>query len=134
MAKFGWMIATFVAMYVVATIVGFGTYLLVSPLAMWISVFTLMPMVSAFLVWWYLARMQVDAQAVSRESLLLVGTWIALSFGLDAVVYILIVPGVSHGSPNWRFFMDQSPWIWLSYSALVVAGYAGRWTYLRRLR
>ena len=41
MAKFGLRIATFGAIYVVATVVGFGTHMLISLLSMWISVFTL---------------------------------------------------------------------------------------------
>ncbi|MCU1310123.1 MAG: hypothetical protein JWO20_1248 [Candidatus Angelobacter sp.] len=134
MAKFGWMIATFGVMYAIASLVGFGLFLLINPTTMWIGVFTLMPVVSAALMRWYLAKMQFSRKETLRESLYLVGAWIAFSFGLDAIVYILIVPRVNHTSPNWRFFAEQSPWIWLSYLALVVAGYAARLMYLRSCR
>lgn len=58
MRKAGWIVVTFAAMYLIATIVGFATYLLISPRAMWISVFTLMPIASAALIYGYLCKMQ----------------------------------------------------------------------------
>jgi len=33
--------------------------------------------------------------------------------------------------PNWTFFMDQSPWIWLNYLAIVVLGHLSRFFYLK---
>jgi hypothetical protein len=43
-------------MYTIAPLVGFGTYLWLSPLVVWVAVFTLMPLVSAFLIYCYLRK------------------------------------------------------------------------------
>lgn len=118
-------------MYVIATSVGFATYLLISQRAMWISVFTLMPVVSAVLIYAYLHKMHFPRNRSLRETVHLVLLWISLSFVFDAAIYILIVPPASHTAPNWRFFQDQSPWIWLSYAVLLVSAFVGRWMYLR---
>ncbi|MGC1462806.1 MAG: hypothetical protein WA802_11425 [Terracidiphilus sp.] len=120
MAKCTWIVGTFAAMYLIATIVGFATYLLISPLIMWIFVFTLMPVVSALLIYWYLLKMRISRQASLKETFYLVLTWIGLSFGFDAATYIFIIPTVSHTSPDWTFFRDQSQGIWLSYAVLLV--------------
>jgi hypothetical protein len=133
MRKVSWIFGTFATMYFVATIVGFATYLLLSPTAMWISVFTLMPVVSAVLMYVYLRKMQFDRKASLVESWRLLLVWIGLSFSLDALTYILVIPSVNHTTPNWTFFRDQSPWIWLSYAVLLISMYAGRWAYLRDL-
>ena len=133
MVKCVWIVATFAAMYFVATIAGFATYLLISPVAMWICVFTLMQVVSALLMYWYLVKMRISRQASLIETFYLVLAWIGLSFGLDAVTSIFIIPAVSHAAPNWTFFRDQSPWIWLSYAVLLVCAYAGHRLHLRRL-
>jgi hypothetical protein len=128
----GWIVGTFLAMYTIATILGFATYLLLSPLAMWISVFTLMPVISALLIYAYLRKMKVSKGASLRESLAITLVWIVLSFGFDAVVYIVIIPFLSHVAPNWTFFQDQSPWIWLSYVVLLLSGLAARQAYGRK--
>lgn len=133
MRKLLWIAGTFATMYFVATIVGFATYLLLSSTAMWISVFTLMPVVSAVLMYGYLRKMQFERKASLVESWRLLLVWIGLSFSLDALTYILIIPSVNHTTPNWTFFRDQSPWIWLSYAVLLISMYAGRWAYLRSL-
>jgi hypothetical protein len=132
LAKMGWIVGTFLAMYTIATILGFATYLLLSPLAMWISVFTLMPVISALLIYAYLRKMKVSKGTSLRESLAITLVWIVLSFGLDAVVYIVIIPFLSHVAPNWTFFQDQSPWIWLSYVVLLLSGLAARQAYGRK--
>jgi len=132
-AKCAWIVGTFAAMYLVATLVGFAAYLLISPVAMWIYVFTLMPVVSALLMSWYLVKMRISRQASLIETVYLALAWIGLSFGLDAATYIFIIPAVSHSAPSWTFFRDQSPWIWLSYAVLIVCAYAGHRLHLRRL-
>lgn len=126
-------VATFAVMYLIATVVGFATYLLISPVAMWISVFTLMPVVSALLIYWYLMKMRTSRQASLIETFYLVLAWIGLSFGLDTVTYIFIIPALGHTARNWTFFRDQSPWIWLSYAVLLASAYAGHILHLRRL-
>jgi len=133
MRKCIWIVGSFAIMYLIATIVGFASYLLINPLAMWISVFTLMPIVSALLMYWYLVRMRISRQASPCKVFYLVLAWIALSFGLDAATYIFIIPSVSHTASNWTFFRDQSPWIWLSYAVLLISAIIGRKLYLRRL-
>jgi hypothetical protein len=128
----GWIVGTFLAMYLIATILGFVTYLLLSPLAMWISVFTVMPVLSALLIYVYFRRIKFSQGASLRESLVVTAAWIVLSFGLDAVVYIVIIPFLSHVAPNWTFFRDQSRWIWLSYVVLLFSGLAVHQAYGRK--
>ncbi|WP_353068281.1 hypothetical protein RBB75_12610 [Tunturibacter empetritectus] len=133
MKRIMWMVGTFAAMYLIATIVGFATYFLLSVRAMWICVFTLMPIVSAGLIYAYLQRLKVSRDATFREASILVAVWIVLSFSLDAITYIVVIPMTSHRALNWTFFLDQSPWIWLSYAVLSLSAYAGRGAYLMRL-
>jgi hypothetical protein len=119
----------FLAMYLIATALGFATYLFLGPLAMWISVFTVMPVVAALLILWYLIQIRCVAQDRLREAMIVVTIWIALSFALDAITYIFIIPSVAHKPRNWTFFVDQSPWIWLSYGVLFFSGAAASWLY-----
>ncbi len=126
-------VGSFAIMYAIATILGFATYVFISPTAMWVSVFTLMPAISAWLIYRYLRRMRFTYEASMAESAKLVGAWICLSFALDALSYIAVIPSLMHTSPNWTFFRDQSPWIWLSYAVLLLSGYTGRRAYLRSL-
>ena len=133
MRKVGWITGTFIAMYVIATCVGFATYFWWSPFAMWVAVFTLMPAVSALLIYGYLRKLSFSAEASLYESLLLTGAWIVLSFCLDAVTYVLIIPHLSHSNPNWTFFRDQSPWIWFSYLVLIFSAVAAQRLYRRNL-
>jgi hypothetical protein len=129
--RVGWMVGTFFVMYLVATIMGFATYLLLTQLVMWISVFTIMPVVSALLIYTYLRKLKISQEASLRESLLVAAAWILLSFGLDSVVYIAIIPFFSHVPPNWTFFRDQSPWIWMSYAILLLSALVARNVYRR---
>jgi hypothetical protein len=121
----------FFAMYIIATAFGFTTYLLIGPLAMWISVFTVMPVVAAFLILWYLIQIRCIAKESLREAMVVVAIWIALSFALDAMTYIFIIPSIAHQPRSWRFFVDQSPWIWLSYGVLLCSGVAANRLYNR---
>jgi len=123
----------FATMYAIATILGFAAYFLLNPTAMWVSVFTLMPAVSAWLIYRYLRKMKFTREASRAECAKLLGVWIGLSFAFDALVYIAVIPSLRHTSPNWTFFRDKSPWIWLSYAVLLVSGFVGRQAYLRSL-
>ena len=134
MRKLAWIVGNFLIMYSVATLVGFGTYLLFSPFVMWVAVFTLMPAVSAFLIYGYLRRFKFSVQASLHESLLLTGVWMLLSFCLDAATYVFIIPHLTHSSPNWTFFRDQSPWIWLSYLVLILSALVARRLYQKSSR
>ena len=131
MRKAGWIVGTFLAMYLIATLVGFGMYSWFSPLMMWVAVFTLMPAVSALLVYGYLRKLSFSNETSLHESFVLSGVWIILSFCLDAATYVLIVPHFSHSNPNWTFFRDQSPWIWLSYIVLIFSAVAAQRLYRR---
>ena len=129
MVRTGWILGTFFTMYLVATVLGFATYLLLSPLAMWIAVFTLMPLVSAALIYLYLRQTDTRPAASLRESLRLMAVWILLSFALDAFTYVAVVPRLHHAAPNYTFFRDQSPWIWLSYPVLMLSALAAHTVY-----
>jgi len=127
-----WNLGAFLIMYLIATCVGFASYLQLGPVAMWICVFTIMPVIAALLTCWFLVKIKCPPDRTLREILGLVVIWIVLSFSLDAITYVLTVPSLSHASANWTFFVDQSPWIWLSYAVLFISGYTGRWLYLRQ--
>lgn len=131
MTRVLWMVGTFLAMYLVATILGFATYLLLTPLFMWICVFTIMPMVSALLIYSYLHKLKISPKTSLRESLLVAITWILLSFGFDFVMYIVLIPFFRKAAPNWAFFCDQSPWIWLSYAVLLLSAFVAQYFYRR---
>lgn len=126
MYKVGRIVGTFLVMYAIATFVGFSTYFLFSPLVMWGAVFTVMPIISALLIYGYLLNLNVSRKASLSESLVLTGIWILLSFSFDAITYIVIVPRFRHSAPNWTFFSDQSPWIWMSYLVLFFSALAAQ--------
>lgn len=125
-----WSAATYLFFvgYVIATAVGFALYL-VSPLAMWISMFTVMPVAFAYLAYRYHKRHAVTSTPV--EIIKLSAYWIVLSFVLDALIYIAVLPIAFGAKPNWTFFMDQSPWIWLAYASLILTVTVG--FYLSRM-
>lgn len=118
--------------YLIATIVGFSTYY-IHVTVMWIAVFTLMPIVFGYLFYTYLRRTGCERSRAFRETNSLILFWIILSFLVDALVYIVVVPLISGNQPNWTFFMDQSPWIWLNYLTMIVIGHISRLFYLKRL-
>lgn len=122
----------FIAGYLVATIVGFATYY-ISPALMWISIFTLMPVIFSYLFYSYLKRTECDRSETFSETNRLAAFWIILSFLVDALVYIIIVPIVYRLKSNWTFFTDQSPWIWLNYLTIIVLGHISRIIYLNQL-
>lgn len=118
--------------YLIATVVGFATYY-IHAVVMWIALFTLMPLVFGYLFYSYLRRTECERSRAVKETNLLIALWIVLSFALDALLYIVIVPLVFRNPPNWTFFLDQSPWIWLNYLTLFVLGNISRFLYSRRL-
>jgi hypothetical protein len=132
MNRMKWNIAAFLIMYAIATALGFASYLLSGPVAMWLIVFTVMPVIAALLICWFLTNIKCLPDRSQLEMLWAIGVWIVLSFSLDAITYILIVPALRHAPANWTFFVNQSPWIWLSYAVLILSGYAGRRLYLAR--
>ena len=99
---------------------------------MWVCVFTVMPVVAALLIRWYLMQIYCSVASSLREAMHLVVVWIAGSFLMDAGTYIFLIPYLTRKPRNWRFFADQSPWIWLSYGVLLGSGFAANWLYVRR--
>lgn len=118
--------------YLIATVVGFSTFY-IHVTVMWVAIFTLMPVVFGYLFYTYLRRSGCERSRSLRETNLLVLLWIILSFLVDALVYIVVVPLVSGQPSNWTFFMDQSPWIWLNYLTIVVLGHVSRFFFLKSL-
>jgi hypothetical protein len=129
MRRFQNVLLFFFAMYGIATVLGFTTFLLISPTAMWIAVFTVMPAVATLLICGYLRWLGCPSGQCRRETAVVVAIWIALSFLLDAATYILVVPAFAHRPRNTTFFIDQSPWIWLSYAVLIGCGFAAERLY-----
>ncbi len=126
-----WAVVLFLGGYLIATIVGFATYF-VSEILMWISMFTAMPIVFSLLAYAYLLKSRCAPSEARGQMTRLILFWIALSFGLDAMTYIGIIPILSGGHANWHFFIDQSPWIWLAYIALAASGAVAWFVFSRR--
>lgn len=123
MKRLLWATTLYFIGYFIATVVGFATFF-ISETVMWLSVFILMPVVFGVLAYSYLEKTRCDSGDARREMFRLIAFWIALSFALDAVTYVGIVPAITGLAPDWHFFQEQSPWIWLSYLVLSLSGYA----------
>jgi hypothetical protein len=123
----------FLTGYLIATIVGFAAYY-ISPELMWILMFTLMPVVFGYLFYLYLYKTDCRKSETSRETTGLAISWIILSFMIDALVYIIIVPLVYNQNSNWTFFIDQTPWIWMNYLTIFILGYISRIFYHKHLK
>ena len=116
--------------YLVATVVGFATFY-IHVAVMWIAIFTLMPLVFGYLFYTYLRRTGCEPSRSLRETNSLILLWVVLSFLVDALVYIAVVPLVFGEPSNWTFFVDQSPWIWLCYLSILGLGHVSRLFYLK---
>jgi hypothetical protein len=121
----------FLLAYLIATVVGFSTYY-IHVAVMWITLFTLMPVVFGYLFYSYLRMTRCERSRSLRETNLLILFWIALSFLADGQVYVVGVPVILGNPSNWTFFLDQSPWIWLNYLTMVILGHISRSVYVRR--
>ena len=119
--------------YLIATIVGFSTYY-IHITVMWITIFTLMPVVFGYLFYIYLRKTKCERSESFKQTNYLILFWIILSFLLDAIVYIIVVPNLFGIPSNWTFFIDQSPWIWLNYLTIIVLGHISRVCYLKSLK
>jgi hypothetical protein len=119
--------------YLIATIVGFSTYY-IHITVMWIATMTLMPVVFGYLFYIYLRRIKCTRSESIKQTNYLILFWIIFSFLLDALVFIIVVPIIFGNPSNWTFFLDQSPWIWLNYFAIIILGYISRFFYLRSLK
>jgi uncharacterized membrane protein len=122
-------IATFVVGYLIATAVGWSTF--TQPTVMWVLTFTLMPLVFAGLAYTYFRGTKPNHGEARREAIRLILFWIILSFVLDGLVFIGVIPLAFGAKPNWTFFVNQSPWIWLCYAALVPIIFGGLYAYER---
>ena len=125
-----WKLATtnFLIGYAIASVVGYVLYL-ISITFMWIGMFTIMPVVFTYLSYLYFRKL-IGAVRV-KEAHKLALYWIGLSFLLDAAIYIALLPASFGVKPNWTFFLDQSPWIWVAYASIVLITLAGFWFYRR---
>jgi hypothetical protein len=119
--------------YLIATIVGFSTYY-IHITVMWIATMTLMPVIFGYLFYIYLRRIKCTRSESIKQTNYLILFWIIFSFLLDALVFIIVVPIIFGNLSNWTFFLDQSPWIWLNYLAIIILGYISRFFYLRSLK
>lgn len=132
MKNWYWATLLFAVGYSGGTIMGFATYY-VGVTVMWVSLILVMPPLFAYLCGVYLTKARCTTQNSKTQMLRLVFYWILLALGLDALTYILVIPALFHANPNWNFFVDQSPWIWISYATLLVSGFAGRHFHDRHL-
>lgn len=131
-----WKVATglFFAGYATATTLGFGLYVL-SPMSMWISMFTAMLIMFGWLAFRYFTF--VGTVTGPAEVTVLTIYWIALSFVLDATLYVVALPLSVGAAANWTFFIDQSPWIWVAYGSfalIIVSAYYRRNQYRAQIR
>lgn len=119
--------------YVVAMIGGFAAYYALSETVMWIFTMTFMPVLFVFLCYrYFLDSHSINGKFVDNELVQLTILWIALSFILDAVIYIFITPLILGFPLNWTFFRDHSPLIWLNYASIPLITSIGKWIYRRK--
>jgi hypothetical protein len=123
-------IATFGIGYAIATAVGWATF--AKPILMWVLTFTLMPLVFAVLAYSYFRGSKPNADEAAGEAIKLTLFWVVISFVMDALVFIVIIPRAFGAQANWTFFIDQSPWIWLCYATLVPIVFSGLYAYRKR--
>lgn len=131
MRSWKWALGLFLLAYAVGTVVGFVAFA-ISATVMWVVMFTLMPAVFTVSFYEYLSRTHCPLAKASTEMARLCLLWVLLSFTLDALIYIGVLPISLSARSNWRFFLDQSPWIWMSYAMLFLLGFLARWIYQRR--
>ena len=120
----------FIYAYLIATIVGFISYH-ISTIFMWIVLFTLMPLVFGYVFYLYLKKSECKITEITKETNSLIIFWIIVSFFMDGIAYIFIIPIIFGYKSNWTFFIDQTPWIWLNYLTLVLIGYTSRYFFIR---
>ena len=120
----------FIYAYLIATIVGFISYH-ISTIFMWIVLFTLMPLVFGYVFYLYLKKTGCKITEITKETNSLIIFWIIVSFFMDGIAYIFIIPIIFGYKSNWTFFIDQTPWIWLNYLTLVLIGYTSRYFFIR---
>ena len=119
--RWGWATGLLAIGYAIGTAAGFATFY-IGIVTMWLTIMLLMPILFAALAVAYLRRLRCPPGRAGVEMAGLIGYWVVLSFLLDALTYVFTLPHVLHIPPNWGFFEDQSPWIWLSYASLCVSG------------
>lgn len=120
----------FVIAYLIATVVGFVSFY-IHIVVMWIVLFSVMPVIFGYFFYLYLKQTECPIQDTFKETNRLVLFWIVVSFLLDAMVYILVVPLILGYKANWTFFIDQSPWIWLNYLSLFIVGHISRYLFIK---
>jgi len=112
-------------------LVGFMAFM-ISETLMWVTIFSIMPVVFPVAFYQYLSRTHCPAARIGVEMMKLCSLWVVFSFGLDGLIYIAVLPLILRARANWSFFLDQTPWIWMSCATLFFLGYLARWLYNRR--
>jgi hypothetical protein len=125
---------SFAVLLLLDIIVGRTEYPLLGQSAMWVNLTTLVAVVGGILVYLNLRQARIDVARSVSFTVALVLSWAGLTLVSDGLIGVVIVPSISNLPPNWGFFQQQSPWIWLYCAALPLAGLGGCWAYLKSLR
>lgn len=119
--------------YSAATLGGVILYYRASDTVMWFFTMSVMPALYLVLAYKYFRKNLADpAPFFDRDLFSLAAYWLLLSYFLDALVYVFLAPWSLGSSPNWTFFRDQSPWIWINYFTLAVIVVVAKWFYSRK--
>ncbi|RPH35327.1 hypothetical protein EHM92_06375 [bacterium] len=121
--------------YLIATIGGVLMYYLVSETVMWLFTMTVMPALFLILAYKYFRKnLRAASPFFDRDLLSLIVCWVALSCIMDAIVYVLLSPLLLGLPPNWTFFSDQSPWIWMNYITIILIVLVAKGFYYEKKR
>jgi membrane protease YdiL (CAAX protease family) len=119
--------------YLAATFGGFALYYIASTTAMWLFTMTVMPALYVVLAYKYFRKNLAEASPFFDPDVLwLITYWVGLSLLMDTLVYVLLAPVSLGSSPNWAFFREQSPWIWINYTTIILIVLVARWFYYRK--
>lgn len=108
---------TFLLGYAIATALGIALYATGSRW-MWLGAFAVMLLVFAALAYRYLQIARPNRAARAPAAAILAPYWVALSFLLNAALYLVVISVAFGARPDWAFFIERSQWIWISYASL----------------
>jgi len=92
----------FLLAYAVGTLVGFMAFM-ISETLMWVTIFTIMPVVFPVAFYQYLSRTHCPAARTGVEMVKLCSLWVVLSFGPDGIIYIAVLPLILRARPTGAF-------------------------------
>jgi hypothetical protein len=127
-------IGSFAVLLLLDIIVGTTEYRFLGKSAMWMNSITLAAVVGGIQVYMILRQARIDAAGSISFTSALVLSWACMTIVSDALIGIVLVPSMHRLPPNWGFFQQQSPWIWLYCAVLPLAGLGGCLAYLKSLR